>query len=118
MASAQLPTSASGPASAFVGRCSSLVDTARPSGQTPATFDVVAPPSVPINTSRAPMLRFLPSLNRRPEPTRWVSGVSMPHRDGLPRKQNPDILSERMSNTEWRIGEEADGVRLDKYLAD
>lgn len=42
----------------------------------------------------------------------------MPHRDGQPREQNPDILSERMSNTEWRIGEEAEGVRLDKYLAD
>ena len=47
MASTQVATVAAGPASEFVGRCSSRVDTVVPSSHTPATFEVVAPPSVP-----------------------------------------------------------------------
>src|SRR5690242_15621173 len=59
MASVQVSISASGPASEFVGRCSSLVETALPSCHTPATLDVVAPPSVPMYTSR-PLISVRP----------------------------------------------------------
>src|SRR4051794_2600607 len=52
MASAQEIMSASGPASPLVGRCRSLVETASPLAHTPATLEVVAPPSVPMYTSR------------------------------------------------------------------
>src|SRR5438128_2961069 len=60
MASAQEIMRASGPASPLVGRCSSFVETASPLAQTPATLEVVAPPSVPTYTSRPLMpLRLL-----------------------------------------------------------
>src|SRR4051794_10616182 len=60
MASAQEIMRASGPASPLVGRCSSLVETASPLAHTPATLEVVAPPSVPMYTSRPLMpLRLL-----------------------------------------------------------
>src|SRR3954465_3118782 len=69
MASAQEIMSASGPASPLVGRCRSLVETASPLAHTPATLEVVAPPSVPMYTSRPLMpLRLLVCV----EPTWWV----------------------------------------------
>jgi len=45
-------TVASGPASERVGRWRSFVETACPFAHTPPTFEVVAPPSVPMYTSR------------------------------------------------------------------
>src|SRR4051795_9855152 len=73
MASAQEIMSASGPASPLVGRCSSLVETASPLAHTPATLEVVAPPSVPMYTSRPLMpLRLLVCV----EPSWWVLHVS------------------------------------------
>ena len=48
MASTQPRTTAAGPSCELVGRCRSWVETVVPSPQTPPTFDVVAPPSVPM----------------------------------------------------------------------
>src|SRR6266542_2468359 len=58
MASAQPAAMRSGPASEFVGRCNSFVETADWLLHTAATLDVVAPPSVPMNTSRGGIERF------------------------------------------------------------
>ena len=49
-ASIQPATTAWRPAAALVGCCCSFVVMVRPSSQTPPTFDMVAPQSVPMNT--------------------------------------------------------------------
>jgi hypothetical protein len=49
----QPATTACGPSADPVGRCNSRVETTVPSCHTPPTFDVVAPPSVPMYTCRS-----------------------------------------------------------------